>query len=96
MKHTYVAETESEWLALARGKSVHQLEELVAGKMPGDKPCMPDRISARRHVLRFEVTSETLALWREAMDQLRRSSNCALDDDSALLLMTPRPRRPPR
>jgi hypothetical protein len=44
-------------------------------------------MSARRHVLRFEVTPETLALWREAMDQLRRSSNCALDDDSALLLI---------
>jgi hypothetical protein len=38
-------------------------------------------------VLRFEVTPETLALWCEAMDQLRRSSNYALDDDSALLLM---------
>ena len=36
---------------------------------------------------RFEVASETLALFREAMNQLRRSSGTHLDDDSALLLM---------
>src|SRR6185295_14217765 len=33
-----VAETEREWLELAAGKSLRQLEELVAGKRPGDAP----------------------------------------------------------
>src|SRR5437667_474239 len=33
-----VAETERDWLEVARGKTVHQLEALVAGKSPGDKP----------------------------------------------------------
>ena len=32
-----VAETESDWLQVASGKTVHQLEALVAGKSPGDK-----------------------------------------------------------
>jgi hypothetical protein len=86
-----VAETEREWLEIARGKAVHQLEALVAGKIPGDKPCSPGQTpgqtEARRHVLRFDVAPDTLALWREAMDLLRRSSNSPLDDDSALLLM---------
>jgi len=82
-----VAQTEREWLEVARGKTVHQLEALVAGKAPGDKPCSPSHGSARPHVLRFEVAPETLALFREAMNQLRRSSGSRLDDDSALLLM---------
>jgi 5-methylcytosine-specific restriction endonuclease McrA len=82
-----VAPTEREWLEVARGKTVHQLEALVAGKTPGDKPSSPSDPSARRHVLRFEVTPETLALFREAMNQLRRSSGSQLDDDSALMLM---------
>src|SRR3954447_23310353 len=33
-----VAETESDWLGVAHGKTVHQLEALVAGKCQGDKP----------------------------------------------------------
>ncbi len=82
-----VAETEREWLDVAYGKTVRQLEDLVAGKSPGDDPSSAQRPSARRHVLRFEVAPETFALFREAMTQLRRCSKSALDDDSALLSM---------
>jgi len=82
-----VTQTEREWLEAARGKTVHQVEALVAGKALGDKPASPSDFSARRHVLRFEVMPETLALFREAMSELRRSSGARLDDDSALLLM---------
>src|ERR1043165_4205299 len=60
-----VAETEGEWLEVARGKTVHQLEALVVGKSPGDKPGSTTQPDARRHVLRFEVAPETLALFRE-------------------------------
>src|SRR3954447_24740854 len=81
-----VAETEREWLDVARGKTVHQLEALVAGKSPGDKPSSESQPESRRHVLRFEVAPETLALFREAMNKLRRSGT-PLDDDSALMLM---------
>jgi 5-methylcytosine-specific restriction endonuclease McrA len=82
-----VAESELAWLEAARGKTVHQLEALVAGKSVGDGPSAPSRGELQRHVLRFEVAGETLALFREAMNQLRRSSGGGLDDDSALLLM---------
>jgi len=80
-------ETEHEWLEVAQGKSVRQLEELVAGRGPGDSPTSPSQPSERRHVLRFEVAPETFALFREAMTALRRSSDSALDDDGALLAM---------
>jgi hypothetical protein len=81
-----VAETERDWLEVARGKTVHQLEALVAGKSPGDRPSSANQPDARRLVLRFEVAPETLALFREAMNKLRRDGG-PLDDDSALMLM---------
>jgi hypothetical protein len=82
-----VPESEAAWLAVAHGKSVRQLEELVAGKTLGDDPSSPQRISERRHVLRFEVAPETFALFREALTALRRSTDAALDDDAALLAL---------
>jgi len=82
-----VSENERAWIDVARGKSIRQLEELVAGKRPGDDPCSPHQPEARRHVLRFEVAPETFALFREALTALRRSTDAALDDDAALLVM---------
>src|SRR5262245_4484576 len=52
-----VADTERTWLELALGKSLRQLEELVAGKPRGAAPSEPPDPSAIRHVLRFEVTA---------------------------------------
>jgi len=82
-----VPDTEQEWLELARGKTLRQLEELVAGKRPGDEPSAAGLPSATRRVLRFEVAAETFALFREALSSLRRRSNEAWDDDSTLLEM---------
>jgi hypothetical protein len=67
-------ETEPAWLAVARGKTLRQLEELVAGKMPGDSPDAPYRPEARRHVLRFEISADTFATFREAVAALRRDA----------------------
>jgi hypothetical protein len=80
-----VAETEGDWLAVARGKTLRQLEELVANKSPGDTPEGPDPRVPRSRVLRFEVAPETFALFRDAMRELRRSAGGGLDDDAVLL-----------
>jgi hypothetical protein len=82
-----VAETEGDWLAVARGKTIRQLEELVANKNPGDTPEGPDPRAPRSRVLRFEVAPETFALFRDAMRELRRSAGGRLDDDAVLLSM---------
>ncbi|HVJ20810.1 MAG TPA: DUF222 domain-containing protein [Polyangiaceae bacterium] len=82
-----VAETEEAWLEAAKGKTVRQVEALVNGRSPGDTPDSPSDPKKRRHVLRFEVTGETLATFREAVAKLRRGCDFKLDDDSALLLM---------
>jgi hypothetical protein len=40
-----------------------------------------------RHVLRFEVTADAFAVFREAMSHLRRASDARPDDDASLLAM---------
>jgi hypothetical protein len=82
-----VRETEEIWLQAALGKTVRQLERLVAGKRPGDGPSDKPDPRAVRYVLRFEVTAETYALFREALLELRRRSSSCLNDDAALLEM---------
>src|SRR5688572_23500370 len=72
-----VAENEQQWLELAQGKTLRQLEELVSGRRPGDDPSAPALPPATRHVLRFEVTPEKFALFREAFTTLRRHSDQA-------------------
>ncbi len=85
-----VRETEGAWLEVARGKSVRQLEELVAGKRVGDSPESPSDPTASHHVLRFEVEADTFALFRQAVAELRRGSDSALTDDAVLLEMARR------
>jgi hypothetical protein len=82
-----VTETEDAWLAAARGKTIRQLEELVASKSRGETPDEPDRPRPRSRVLRFEVAPETFALFRDALRGLRRAAGGVLDDDAALLAM---------
>ncbi|MFZ5891565.1 MAG: HNH endonuclease [Myxococcota bacterium] len=79
-------ETERAWLDAAHGLTVRQVEELVSGRALGDLPSAPEDPTLRRHVLRFEVTGETRALFLDGLAKLRRDAGEALDDDSALLL----------
>jgi hypothetical protein len=81
------ADTERQWLEFSRGKTVRQLEEVVAGATPGEGPDSVRAPIARRHVLRFEVAPETFALFREASAHLRRHGDRAFDDDAILLAM---------
>jgi hypothetical protein len=80
-------ETAGDWLAASKGRTVRDIERLVAGHERGDRPSDATRPHAVRHVLRFEVAAETLATFRHAMNELRRHSGEHLDDDTALLLM---------
>src|SRR5205814_1981941 len=54
---------------------------------PGALPSDPATAEARRHVLRFDVTAEVLATFREAVARLRRDAGGGLSEDDALLLM---------
>jgi hypothetical protein len=82
-----VAETEAAWLDVARGKTLRELETLVASKAPGDAVDAPATDLPRSRVLRFEVAPDTFATFREAMHQLRRCAGGGVDDDAVLLAM---------
>ena len=82
-----VPETEREWILVARGKTAREVERMVSGLAPGDRPADRRRPERIRHILRFEVGAETLATFREAMKELQKRSDHRLDDDAALLLM---------
>jgi hypothetical protein len=79
--------TEREWLEAARGRTVRELEQLVSGHRPGGLPNDAPEASAKRHVLRLEVSGEVLATFREAMAKVRRDAGEALEDDAAILLL---------
>ena len=79
-----VGATEREWLQISLGKSLRELEELVAGRRRGDSPSSTPDPAAIRHSLCFEVNAETYALVREAIAELRGRSGTPLDDDAAL------------
>jgi 5-methylcytosine-specific restriction endonuclease McrA len=79
--------TEHAWLERARGRTVREVEKLVAGRRPGSLPNDAAEPSLQRHVLRFEVSGEVLATFREALAKVRRDAGGPLDDDSALLLL---------
>jgi hypothetical protein len=79
------AENEHTWLEAGRGRTARQIEELVAGHGVGDLPQDPRDANLERHVLRFEVSAETLAYMREALAKVRRDTGAPLDDDAALL-----------
>ncbi|MBK7582353.1 MAG: hypothetical protein IPI67_19370 [Myxococcales bacterium] len=80
-----IPRTESAWLARARDRSLREIERAVAGRKPGDTPDSPPDRSLIRHVLRFDVSAETLASFREAQSALVRDAGGALDDDAMLL-----------
>lgn len=79
------AETEQEWLRSAEGQTIRQLERWVAGRRPGDLPADSPHPEQQRHVLRFEVSGETLAAVREALERVREIAGEPLDDDRALM-----------
>ena len=80
--------TEHEWLAATKNRTVREVERLVSGHRPGSRPDDVAEAGAMRHVLRFEVSGETLATFREAMAKIRRDAGEALDEDAALLLFS--------
>ena len=80
-------ETEDKWLAGARQKTVREVERLVKGHRLGDSPEDRTDPSAEQHVLRFSVSAETYATFREAVGQLRKESESRFEDDELLLLI---------
>jgi hypothetical protein len=82
-----VVSTEREWLDASRTKTVRQVERMVSGRTKGDRPGDPPDETARRHVVRFEVGGDVLALLREAHAELVRRTGAHLEDDDVVRLL---------
>ncbi|MCB9570846.1 MAG: HNH endonuclease [Kofleriaceae bacterium] len=80
-------DTEAAWLAAAAGKTVHEIEAMVAGRRPGDLPGAEVDPAAVRRSLSLEVGPETLALWRDARLALELERGSAVSDDELLATM---------
>lgn len=79
--------TEKAWMDAARGRSARDVERLVSGRARGSLPTDPADDRLRRHVLRFEVSGDVLATFRDAITKIRQDAGVPLDDDATLLLM---------
>jgi hypothetical protein len=79
--------TEGAWLAAAAGKNLREIEELVADHRPGDRPDDPPDPEARMRVVRFELSSETFALLRQARTALDHEHGTNLADDEFVAAM---------
>ena len=82
-----VPATEAEWIAAAGGRGVREVEDMVSGRRPGDRPGDPADPGARRHVLRLEITADALAAFREARRRIELDVGHSLDDDEAIRML---------
>jgi hypothetical protein len=87
-------ETERVWLDAVQGKSLREVESMTSGRAKGDLPDAPSRPENVRHVLSFDVSAETYALFRQAKHALKEETGEALDDDRFLALLARRALQP--
>jgi hypothetical protein len=79
------AETEAEWLAAVEGKKAAQVERMVSGRGPGDRPGDAIPPEAERHRLAWNVSGATRALVHQAREVATRASGGRhLSDDDFL------------
>ena len=69
--------TQREWCDAVRGKNLRQIEELVGVHRRGDLPTDPPNPDLAPRVVRFEVTTATYALLRQAQRDPRRRARLA-------------------
>jgi hypothetical protein len=83
-------ETEEEWLDTAADKNVRQIEELVSGHRPGDKPTDPADPRVRIHRVVLELNADAYAGFRQARAVLQDEHGRRLDDSEIAAAWTGR------
>ena len=72
------SETEQAWLDEARGKSLRQIEAMVAGRKRGDRPSDPTTPELVSRVVRLELSPAAFAVLRQTQaamaDEIGRAS----------------------
>jgi hypothetical protein len=78
------ADSEQAWLDAAYGKNLRQIEAMVSGKKPGDRPEDPARPELVNRILRLELSPSAYAAFRQIQAVLADEHGGRLDD-SALI-----------
>src|ERR1051325_3977249 len=80
-------ETHEAWLEAARGKSVHEIEQLVAEHKQGDNPTDRPQPDLKPRRISFEVLPETYAMVRQVRQQLASERGHFVDDNERVAAM---------
>jgi hypothetical protein len=75
-------QTEAAWLERAKDKTMREIEEMVAGRQPGDLPDDPPDPDLRMHTLQVEVTGATYALYRQTRLAANDENGTNLPEDT--------------
>ncbi len=73
--------TQRAWLDAARDKNLRQIEELVSVHRRGDLPTDRPNPDLKPRIVRFEISTATFALLRQAQHILTEETGRYLDDD---------------
>jgi hypothetical protein len=79
--------TEQAWFDAASGKNMRQIEEMLDGHSPGDRPEDPPDPTVRTRMMQFEVAAGTSALVRQAREILDEEHGRRLSDDEFIAAM---------
>jgi hypothetical protein len=79
-----VGETEGEWLEAARGKSLREVEAMVAGHRPGDRPTDGTEPRLHRKTITIELSPESYDLWRQMHALAAEEHGQRLSDDELI------------
>ena len=76
--------TAAAWRDAARGKTVRDIEELVANHREGDLPDDPETPNLKPRIVRFEIRPETFARLRQVRKVLADECGDYLEDDELI------------
>jgi hypothetical protein len=78
------SDSDAEWRDFALGKTVREIEDVVATHAPGSRPSDPADPTIRPRVLRFELRPDTYARLRQVRTMLSDEKQRHLDDDELI------------
>jgi hypothetical protein len=79
-----VGETEEAWLEAARGKSLREVEAMIAGHRPGDLPTDETEPRLHRRTITVEMSPESYDLWRQMHALAAEEHGQRLSDDELI------------
>jgi hypothetical protein len=73
---------EQAWIEKTAGRTLREIEAMVAGRKPGDMPGDPRDPDLTPRVLRLELSPDVYARWIDARRRIEEEVGHALDDDA--------------